>query len=75
MARPTDELYIAYSKGKFEDFIVDETTEPELHAFVEKTKQMGPQFSDYPSEKIAYFEERIHELRKDNLNNTTGQTV
>ena len=68
---PIDQLYKDYSDHKFEDFQVDETTEPELAAFVAETKLHGPRFSDYPVEKIAYFEERIHELRKNNSNNTT----
>jgi hypothetical protein len=65
-----DQLYKEYSDHQFEDFIVDKQTEPELAAFVEQTKTMGPHFSDYPIEKIAYFEERIHELRKNNGDNT-----
>jgi hypothetical protein len=68
---PIDQLYKEYSDHKFEDFQVDETTEPELAAFVEETKRHGPKFSDYPLEKITYFEERIHELRENNTNNTT----
>jgi len=59
-----DQLYKEYSDHKFADIIVDKNTEPELYAFVEQTKKLGPQFSDYPEDKIAYFEERIHELRK-----------
>jgi hypothetical protein len=68
---PIDQLYKDYSDHKFTDFTVDHTTEPELADFVEQTKKLGPQFSDYPLEKIAYFEERIHELRKNNTNNPT----
>jgi hypothetical protein len=67
---PIDQLYKEYSDHKFTDFEVDKATEPELAAFVEETKLHGPRFSDYPLEKIAYFEERIHELRKNNFNNT-----
>jgi len=63
-------LYKEYSDHKFEDFEVDHNTEPELYDFVQQTKQIGPQFSDYSPEKIAYFEERIHELRKNNTNNS-----
>lgn len=70
MHRPTDELYKAYGEGKFEDFTVDKS-ETELYNFVEQTKLIGPQFSDYPEEKTAYFEKRIYELRKDNSNNPT----
>ena len=51
---------------------MDATTEPELYNFVKQTKESGPKFSDYPEEKIKYFEERIHELRKNNLNNSAG---
>ena len=65
---PIDQLYKGYSDHKFQDFIVNNDTEPELYAFVEQTKKHGPQFSDYPLEKIAKFEERIHELRKNNTN-------
>ena len=66
---PIDQLYKEYGEHQFEDFYVDHATEPELAAFVEETKKHGPRFSDYPIEKIAYFEERIHELRKNNSNN------
>jgi hypothetical protein len=62
-------LYKEYSDHQFEDFAVDKTTDSELYNFVQETKQHGPRFSDYPEEKIAYFEERIHELRKDNSDN------
>jgi hypothetical protein len=64
-----DQLYKEYSDHQFEDFIVDLQLEPELYNFVQETKQHGPRFSDYPIEKIQYFEERIHELRKNNSNN------
>lgn len=68
---PIDQLYKEYSEHEFNDFVVDHTTEPELYAFVEQTKRDGPRFSDYPLEKIAYFEERIHELRTHNSNNAS----
>jgi len=68
--RPVDELNIAYSKGKFEDFTVDKS-DTELYNFVEQVKLNGPHFNDYPADKIEYFEERIHELRKNNSNNPT----
>jgi hypothetical protein len=67
---PIDQLYKEYSDHKFDDFIVNHDTEPELYDFVKETKKHGPRFSDYPLEKIKYFEERIHELRKNNSNNT-----
>jgi hypothetical protein len=54
---------------------VNKDLDPELYNFVEQTKTIGPQFSDYPEETIAYFEERINELRTNNFNNSTGQTV
>jgi hypothetical protein len=63
-------LYKEYGDHQFTDFDVDGKTEPELAAFVKETKLHGPRFSDYPIEKIEYFEERIHELRKNNSNNT-----
>jgi hypothetical protein len=69
VSRPVDELYKAYHAGQFNDFIVDKS-DIELYNFVEQTKETGPRFYDYPSEKTAYFEERIHELRKNNLNNS-----
>ena len=69
--RPIDQLYKEYGDHEFDDFVVDETTEPELYNFVQETKLHGPKFSDYPEEKIAYFEERIHELRKNNPDNST----
>ena len=68
--RPTDELYKAYHEGQFKDFTVDKS-EIELYNFIEQTRTIGPQFSDYPEEKIANFEKRIYELRKNNLNNPT----
>ena len=68
---PIDQLYKEYSDHNFEDFVVNNNIEPELYAFVQETKKHGPRFSDYSPEKIAYFEERIHELRKNNLNNPT----
>ena len=68
--RPTDELYKAYSEGQFKDFTLDKS-DIELYNFVEQTRTIGPQFSDYPEEKIANFEERIYELRKNNSNNPT----
>jgi hypothetical protein len=67
--KPIDQLYKEYSDHEFNDFVVDHTTEPELYDFVQQTKEHGPQFSDYSPEKIAYFEERIHELRKNNPDN------
>jgi len=69
---PIDQLYKEYSDHEFEDFVVDHTTEPELYNFVKQTKETGPRFNDYPEEKIAYFEERIHELRKNNTDNSAG---
>jgi hypothetical protein len=70
--KPVDQLYKEYSDHKFEDFIVNNNTEPGLYAFVEETKKYGPRFSNYTDEKIKYFEERIHELRKNNSNNSAG---
>ena len=67
---PIDQLYKDYSDHQFEDFIVNNNTEPDLYAFVEQTKRNGPQFNDYSLEKLAYYEERIHELRKNNSNNS-----
>ena len=69
---PIDQLYKEYSDHKFDDFIVNHDTEPELYDFVNETKKHGPRFSNYPLEKIKYFEERIHELRKNNSNNAAG---
>jgi hypothetical protein len=69
---PIDQLYKEYSDHQFTDFTVDATTEPELFEFVEDIKSNGPRFYSYPPDKIAYFEERIHELRKNNSNNTAG---
>jgi hypothetical protein len=68
--RPIDELYKAYHEGQFKDFTVDKS-DIELYNFVEQTKDTGPRFYDYPSDKTAYFEKRIYELRKDNSNNPT----
>ena len=65
-------MYKDYSDHQFDDFVVNDDTEPELYAFVQETKKHGPRFSDYPIEKIIKFEERIHELRKNNSNNSAG---
>jgi hypothetical protein len=60
-----------YGQNKFNDLIVDQTTDPELYAFVEETKARGPKFSNYSLEKIDFFVSRIYELRKNNSNHTT----
>ena len=68
--RPVDELYKAYYEGQFKDFTVDKS-DIEFYNFVEQTKDTGPRFYDYSSDKTAYFEKRIYELRKNNTNNPT----
>lgn len=50
---------------------MDPTNEPELHKFVEYIKSNGPRFTDFSEDKLEHFEERIHELRKNQFNNTT----
>ena len=67
-----DQLYVEYGAHEFQDVIVDPNTEPDLFQFVEYIKQNGPRFTDFPEHKLELFEERIHELRKNKLNNTAG---
>jgi hypothetical protein len=62
---------VEYGAHQFSDVVVDPTEEPELYKFVENIKINGPVFTDYPEEKLAHYEERIHELRKNQLNNST----
>ncbi len=69
-ARTKDELYKLYGISKFKDLIVDELTDPELFKFVKQTQLKGPKFSNYSTEKLNQFVNRIYELRKDNTNNT-----
>ena len=64
-----------YGRDEFQGIIVDQESEPELYDFVNYIKANGPRFYSYPEDKLKYFEERIHELRKNNGNNTTGQVV
>jgi hypothetical protein len=65
-------LYIQYSRDQFKGIIIDKEADPELYEFVEDIKLNGPRFYGYPEDKIAYFEERIHELRKNNGDNSAG---
>ena len=62
-------MYKLYNAGAFESLIIDETAEPELAKFVNQTNTKGPKFSNYSSEKLEYFVDKIYELRKDNTNN------
>jgi len=73
--QPIDQLYIEYGAHQFQDVVVDQDAEQELYKFVEYIKTNGPRFTDFTEDKLEIFEERIHELRKNQLNNTTGQTV
>ena len=73
--KPRDQLRVEYGRDEFQGIIVDRLVEPELYDFVNYIKANGPRFYSYPEDKLKYFEERIHELRKNNGNNTTGQTV
>ena len=70
-ARPKDELYKLYGAKVFDTLVVDATTDPELAKFVDETKNKGPKFSNYTTDKIEYFVSRIYELRKNNSNNAT----
>ena len=70
-----EQLYVEYSKDQFAGLSVDKDAEPELYSFIEDVKINGPRFYGYPQEQIEQFEERIHELRKNNGDNSTGQTV
>ena len=54
---------------------VNKDTDQELYEFIEDIKANGPRFYGYSEDKIAYFEERINELRKNNGNNTSGQII
>lgn len=62
--RAKDRLYKEYSDHNFNEIIVNSETEPELYNFIEETKQRGPKFSNYTSEKLEQFAQRIYELRK-----------
>jgi hypothetical protein len=68
--RPIDQLYKDYSDHQFQDIPVTED-DPELYKFVQDVRKNGPVFGNYPAEKLEIFEERIYELRKNNLNNST----
>lgn len=70
-----DELSIEYSKHEFNDIEVDPETDPELYKFVEHVKASGPRFNDYAPEQLDLFLDRIYELRKNYLDNTSGQAV
>ena len=63
-ARAKDTLYVIYGANKFADIVVDATIDPELAKFVKETQTKGPKFSNYPTEKLEQFVERIYELRK-----------
>ena len=67
--KPLDELYKFYGNGEFNNFIVDNTTQPELYNFVETIKKQGAVFGNYSEEQLKYFAELINELRKNNTNN------
>jgi hypothetical protein len=60
-----------YSARIFDTLEVDAITDPVLAKFVDETKNKGPKFSNYTTEKIEYFVNRIYELRKNNSNNAT----
>jgi glutamate racemase len=62
--RAKDRLYKEYSNHKFNELAVDSEAEPELYKFIEETKLQGPKFSNYTSEKLEEFAQRIYELRK-----------
>ena len=68
-ARSRDELYKLYGNEIFNVLIVDEAIDPELAKFVNETKTQGPKFSNYATEKLEHFVNRIYELRKNNPNN------
>jgi hypothetical protein len=62
--RAKDRLYKEYSNHKFNELVVNSNDEPELYKFIEETKLQGPKFSNYTSEKLEQFAQRIYELRK-----------
>ncbi len=70
-SRAKDELYKLYGINEFKDLVVDEVTDPALAKFVKETQRQGPKFSNYPTEKLNQFVDRIYELRKDNTNNAS----
>ena len=69
--RPIDLLYNEYTKDKFEGIVVDIAKEPELAKFIEQNKEK-PRFNNYSQDILRYYARRIHELRKNNGNNTAG---
>lgn len=62
--RPKDYLFVAYSKGGFEDFQYDPIEDPELDKFIIDIKTGKHSFGDYPVEKLQYFASKIYELRE-----------
>ena len=62
--KPIDRLYKEYSRDEFKG-LETENLEPELFDFIEQTKERGPRFNNFDSEKLEYFARRIYELRKD----------
>lgn len=68
--KPIDRLYKEYSRDEFKDLNGPED-EPELVEFINRTKERGPRFNNYNSEKLEYFARRIYELRKDQSNHST----
>jgi len=69
--RPIDQLYKDYADHQFRDIPVN-ADDAELYNFVEDVRKNGPVFGNYPADKLEIFEERIYELRKNNLNNSAG---
>jgi len=67
--KPIDELYKSFGNGEFSQLVVDKNTDPEFYNFVEIIKKQGAVFGNYSEEKLAYFEEQLYELRKNNTNN------
>jgi hypothetical protein len=63
-------MYRLYDTAQFSDLIIDRFTDPALYEFVETTKQYGPKFANYSTERLKDFVSRIYELRKNNSNNT-----
>jgi hypothetical protein len=70
-----DQLRVEYGRDQFQNLIVDKDADPDLYNFIENIKANGPRFYSYSEEQLKYFEECIHELRKNHGDNTTGQVV
>ena len=64
-------MYRLYGVDHFKDLIIDRFTDPALYQFVEETRQRGPKFANYSTERLKEFADRIYELRKNNPNYTS----